>query len=68
MFDMRGGGFIRSEDMNEALQSIDIKLTEEELAELFDGMDVDGKTNTSVCYHHDLINLENLIYLHRIEV
>ena len=48
MFDMRGGGFIRSEDMNEALQLVDIKLTEEELAELFEGMDVDGKTNSSM--------------------
>ena len=51
MFDMRGGGFIRSEDMDEALQLVNIKLTGEELAELFDSMDVDGKTTTSMLYH-----------------
>ena len=45
MFDSNGGGTIQAEDLDQALQSVDIKLTKEEVNELFDGMDVDGKTS-----------------------
>ncbi|XP_065052372.1 uncharacterized protein LOC135681710 [Rhopilema esculentum] len=42
MFDSNGGGTIRSEDLDHALRSVNIRLPKEEVNELFDGMDVDG--------------------------
>ncbi len=42
MFDSNGGGTIGADDLDQALQSVDIKLTQEEVSEIFDNMDIDG--------------------------
>eukprot|EP00794_Sanderia_malayensis_P017338 gene17338-19069_t len=42
MFDSNGGGTIGASDLDQALRSVDISLSKEEVAEIFDNMDIDG--------------------------
>ena len=43
LFDSNGGGTIDAEELDLALQSVDVKLSQDEISEVLSAMDKDGK-------------------------